>query len=202
MKHVTIKDIARHLSISASTVSRALVNDKNVRKETKEKVLNAARELNYKPNPVATNLKYGHSNTVGVIVPEMVTPFASTVVSGIQSVLYAHGIKVIVADSRENPDMERENILAGIYGPKAQAALVAHPEAPVSVERAMYQCGACGKLESRLAVMVKAPVRVPILQRCDCGATMHRIRSGKDMVCPACREPLKKTDIVAVSLWD
>ena len=37
-------------------------------------------------------------------------------------------------------DMERENILAGIYGPKAQAALVAHPEAPVSVERAMYQC--------------------------------------------------------------
>ena len=110
MKHVTIKDIARHLSISASTVSRALVNDKNVRKETKEKVLNAARELNYRPNPVATNLKYGHSNTVGVIVPEMVTPFASTVVSGIQSVLYAHGIKVIVADSRENPDMERENL--------------------------------------------------------------------------------------------
>lgn len=99
-------------------------------------------------------------------------------------------------------DMERENILAGIYGPKAQAALVAHPEAPVSVERAMYQCGACGKLESRLAVMVKAPVRVPILQRCDCGATMHRIRSGKDMICPTCWEPLKKTDIIAVSLWD
>ena len=83
-----------------------------------------------------------------------------------------------------------------------QAALVAHPEAPVSVERAMYQCGACGKLESRLAVTVKAPVRVPILQRCDCGATMRRIRSGKAVVCPACREPLKKTDIVAVSLWD
>ena len=47
-------------------------------------------------------------------------------------------------------DMERENILVGIYGPKAQAALIAYPEAPVSVERAMYQCGACGKLESRL----------------------------------------------------
>lgn len=104
--------------------------------------------------------------------------------------------------SHVEADMERESILAGIYGPKAQAALVAHPEAPVSVERAMYQCGACGKLESRLAVTVKAPVRVPILQRCDCGATMHRIRSGKDMVCPACRDPLKKTDIVAVSLWD
>ena len=99
-------------------------------------------------------------------------------------------------------DMERENILAGIYGPKAQAALVAHPEAPVSVERAMYQCRGCGKLESRLAVMVKAPVRVPILQRCDCRATMRRIRSGKAMVCPACREPMKETDIVAVVMWD
>ena len=99
-------------------------------------------------------------------------------------------------------DMERENILAGIYGPKAQAALVAHPEAPVSVERAMYQCRGCGKLESRLAVMVKAPVRVSILQRCDCGATMHRIRSGKDMICPACREPMQKTGLAVAVLWD
>lgn len=99
-------------------------------------------------------------------------------------------------------DMERETILAGNYGPKAQAALVAHPEAPVSVERAMYQCGACGKLERRLAVTVKAPVRVPILQRCDCGATMHRIRSGKDMVCPACRGPMKRTGLAVAVLWD
>lgn len=49
---------------------------------------------------------------------------------------------------------------------------------------------------------VKDPVRVPILQRCDCGATMRRIRSGKAMICPACREPMQKTDIVAVVMWD
>ena len=110
MKHVTIKDIARYLDISVSTVSRALVDDKNVKKETKEKVLEAARILEYKPNPVATNLKYGYTNTVGVIVPEMVTPFASKVVSGIQNVLYANGIKVIVADSGEDPERERENL--------------------------------------------------------------------------------------------
>ena len=110
MKHVTIKDIARYLSISVSTVSRALMDDRNVRKETREKVLEAARILGYKPNPVATNLKYGHTNTVGVIVPEMVTPFASTVINGIRSVLYGNGIKVIVADSGEDPDRERENL--------------------------------------------------------------------------------------------
>ncbi len=110
MKHVTIKDIARHLSISVSTVSRALVDDKNIRKETKEKVLKAAKELGYKPNPVATNLKYGHTNTVGVIVPEMVTPFVSRVMSGIQEVLYANGIKVIIAESGEDPEKEKENL--------------------------------------------------------------------------------------------
>lgn len=110
MKHITIKDIARHLSISVSTVSRALVDDKNIRRETKEKVLEAAKALGYKPNPVATNLKYGHTNTVGVIIPEGITPFASQVINGIQSVLHAKGIKVIMAESNENPEKEKENL--------------------------------------------------------------------------------------------
>lgn len=110
MKHVTIKDIARHLSLSVSTVSRALADDKNVRRETKEQVLETAKALGYRPNPVATNLKYGHTNTVGVIVPEMVTPFASQVINGIQSILYANGIKVIIAESGEDPVKERENL--------------------------------------------------------------------------------------------
>lgn len=74
MKHITIKDIAQELCISVSTVSRALADDKNIRKETKEKVLEMAQKLGYRPNPVATNLKFGHTNTVGVIVPEMITP--------------------------------------------------------------------------------------------------------------------------------
>lgn len=110
MKYVTIKDIAQYLSISVSTVSRALADDKNIRKETKEKVLETAKKLGYKPNPVATNLKYGHTNTVGVIAPEMVTPFASRVINGIQEVLYANGIKVIIAESGEDPEKEKENL--------------------------------------------------------------------------------------------
>lgn len=110
MKHVTIKDIARYLTISVSTVSRALTDDKNIRRETKEKVLEAAKTLGYKPNPVATNLKYGHTNTVGVIIPEVVTPFASQVMNGIQSVLHAKGVKVIIAESSEKPDKEKDNL--------------------------------------------------------------------------------------------
>ena len=97
---------------------------------------------------------------------------------------------------------ERETILAGYYGPKAKAALIAHPEATVEVEHALIQCGACGKLESRLAVTLKAPEQVRILQQCDCGKAMHRIRAGKDMVCPECKQPLEVTDLVAVTMWD
>ncbi len=110
MKRVTIKDIANHLMISVSTVSRALTDDKNIRIETREKVLAAAKQLGYRPNPVATNLKFGRTNTVGVIVPEMITPYASQVIGGAQEILHDQGIKVIIAESHESWERERENI--------------------------------------------------------------------------------------------
>jgi ribosomal protein L37AE/L43A len=97
---------------------------------------------------------------------------------------------------------ERENIMAGLYGPKAQAALMAHPEALVDAEHAVYQCGACGKLEGRLAVKITAPVRMPIRQHCDCGAVMHRIRAGEEMLCPSCGKPLGEDAVMAGVKWD
>ena len=125
MKYITIKDIARHLSISVSTVSRALGDDKNIRKETKEKVIEAAKRLGYRPNPVAINLKYGHTNTVGVIVPEMVTPFASRVINGIQEVLHTKNIKVIIAESGGDPEKDLEQ--------KAEEFITAHHSSFVSL---------------------------------------------------------------------
>lgn len=110
MKHVTIKDIARSLCISVSTVSRALTDDKNIRRETREAVLREAERLGYRRNPVAMNLKMVRTNTIGVIVPEMHTPYASQVVAGIQSVLYKNNQKVMIAESDENPDRERESL--------------------------------------------------------------------------------------------
>ncbi|MFI3266693.1 MAG: LacI family DNA-binding transcriptional regulator [Rikenellaceae bacterium] len=110
MKRITIKDIANYLAISVSTVSRALTNDKNIRAETREKVLEAAQTLGYSPNPVAKNLKSGRTNTIGVIAPEMITPFASQVIGGIQQVVHPLGIKVIIAESHESWQNERDNI--------------------------------------------------------------------------------------------
>ena len=110
MKHVTIKDIARSLCISVSTVSRALTDDKNIRRETRDAVLREAERLGYRRNPVAMNLKMGRTNTIGVIVPEMHTPYASQVVAGIQSILYKNNQKVMIAESDEDPNRERESL--------------------------------------------------------------------------------------------
>ncbi len=109
-RRVTIKDIAQHLTLSISTVSRALVDDKNIRTETKERVLQAAEHLGYRRNPIATGLQAGRTNAVGVIVPEMTTPFSAQIMNGIQEVLHDKGVKVIIAESHESWERERENI--------------------------------------------------------------------------------------------
>ncbi|WP_111320030.1 LacI family DNA-binding transcriptional regulator [Algoriphagus chordae] len=111
MKRVTVKDLAKHLLLSTSTVSRALLNDKNIHWETKKKVLEAAKELGYRRNSAATSLKYGQSKNIGLVVPEMVTPFSAKVLRGIQEVLYPLGYRVIITECDEDPQRERENLL-------------------------------------------------------------------------------------------
>ena len=69
---ITIKDIAKALNISASTVSRALKDHPDISRETKEAVNNLAAKLRYKPNAVALSLKNSKTNTIGVIIPEVV----------------------------------------------------------------------------------------------------------------------------------
>lgn len=111
MSNVTIKDIAAALSLSVSTVSRALSGDRNVSVKTREAVLSAAGEMGYRKNPVAASLKAGKTQTVGVVAPEMWSGYTIQVIRGIQSVLYPLGIRVIIADSGEDPLREEENIL-------------------------------------------------------------------------------------------
>ena len=111
MKRITIKDLAKYLLLSTSTVSRALLNDKNIHPDTKQKVLDAAEKLGYKPNPTALNLKYGQSKNIGLVVPEMITPFGAKVLRGIQNILYPLGYRIIITESDENPEIERKNLL-------------------------------------------------------------------------------------------
>lgn len=112
MKRVTIKDIAAHLSLSTSTVSRALANDPYIRLETREKILRAAEELNYKRNSLAVNLRYGRTGIVGVVVDEMLSSYVGQAMRGLQDVMQKEGVSTLVACSYHDAAQEARNLLA------------------------------------------------------------------------------------------
>jgi LacI family transcriptional regulator len=103
---ITIKDIARALNISPSTVSRALKNHPDISQETKDAVNLYAKENHYKPNSLALSLRTNRNNTIGVIVPEILHYFFSSILSGIEQVANTEGFNVIVCQSEENYDKE------------------------------------------------------------------------------------------------
>ena len=110
---ITIKDIARELNISPSTVSRALKNHPDISQETKDLVNKFAKDFNYKPNALALNLRMSKNNTIGVIVPEIIHFFFSSILSGIEQVANEAGYNVIVCQSSENYEKEVRNVLSG-----------------------------------------------------------------------------------------
>jgi LacI family transcriptional regulator len=109
---VTIKDIARELGISPSTVSRALKDHPDISPATKKAVNELAEKLNYQPNIVALSLRQSKTNTIGVVIPEIVHFFFSTVISGIEDVAYSAGYNVILTQSNESFSREAINIKA------------------------------------------------------------------------------------------
>ena len=107
---ITIKDIARELGISPSTVSRALKDHPDISKATRDAVNELAVRWNYRPNPIALSLKSGSSKTVGVMIPEVVHYFFSTVISGIEDVVYERDYNMILCQSNEMWEHEVKNI--------------------------------------------------------------------------------------------
>ncbi|MFA6470012.1 MAG: LacI family DNA-binding transcriptional regulator [Bacteroidota bacterium] len=109
MKHSTIIDIAQKLNVSPSTVSRALSDHPDVKKETKDLIKKIAEELRYSPNPIARSLKNSRSTTIGVIVPEIKHDFFSSAISGIEDVAYQSGYTILVCQSNESYEREVVN---------------------------------------------------------------------------------------------
>lgn len=106
MGSITLKDIAKALNLSPSTVSRAMKDNPAISEETRRVVQLYAREHRYKPNTLAMQLRTNPNNTIGVIVPEIVHYFFSTVLSGIQEEAESEGYKLLFCHSQE--DYERE----------------------------------------------------------------------------------------------
>jgi DNA-binding LacI/PurR family transcriptional regulator len=107
-KHISLKDIARELGISISTVSRALKNHPDVSKEVIVSVQELARKWRYTPNPLAMGLLKQKSGTIGVVVPELVSYFFSSVISGIESYAEEKGFSIVISSSNESYKKEVE----------------------------------------------------------------------------------------------
>lgn len=111
--HLTsINDIAKALGVSASTVSRALKDHPDISEETREKVKAFAEKVNYRPNALALSLKRQHSNTIGIVIPEIVHHFFSSIISGIEDVAYSEGYRVMICQSNEDSLREEINVQA------------------------------------------------------------------------------------------
>lgn len=103
---ITIKDIAKALGLSTSTVSRALRGSHEISSDTKKLVIEYAEQFNYRPNPIALSLKERRSRSIGVVVSEIANNFFSQAINGIESIAYNRGYHVIISQSHESYERE------------------------------------------------------------------------------------------------
>ena len=109
-KKITLKDIARELEVSISTVSKALKNSEEISTDTKDKVQAFAKLYNYRPNNIAISLKNKRTRNIGVIIPDIVHHFFTTVFRGIEKYANGRGYNVIICVSDESFDKEVINM--------------------------------------------------------------------------------------------
>ena len=109
-KNVTIKDIAKEVGLSAMAVSKALNNKSGVKPETREKILQAAKRLNYKPNTIAKSLKLNRTKTIGIIVSDSSQNFLAKVIRGIEDAAEKEGYSIILCNTDSNIDKEKKAI--------------------------------------------------------------------------------------------
>lgn len=109
-RKITLKQIAKELDVSISTVSKSLRNSLEIGEETRLKVQAFAKFYNYKPNNIALSLKNRKTKSIGIIIPEIVHHFFSTVINGIEQVANEHGYSVVICLSDDSFDKEVLNM--------------------------------------------------------------------------------------------
>jgi len=106
MGNINLKELALALNLSTATVSRALRDSHEISPETKKKVLELAKKLNYEPNPAASNLRSNKTKTIAVIIPEITNNFFSQAINGIEEIARMHDYHVLIYQTHENSELE------------------------------------------------------------------------------------------------
>lgn len=110
MKHLTLKDLARELGLSTSTVSRAFQPDSEISEATRSRVLALAKRVGFHHNPLARRLHQQQTFQVGVVLPELLEDFFGKVLLGIQQVMGESGYQLLITQSGESPQQEQKNV--------------------------------------------------------------------------------------------
>lgn len=119
----TIKDVARQAGVSVATVSHVLNETRFVRDDTKQRVLQAVGELGYVSNPVAQTLRTGRSRTVGLVMSAVMNPYFNDVVTSIEQAAVASGYSLLLADHRDEHELEYRSVL-NLCGRKVDGLLL------------------------------------------------------------------------------
>jgi LacI family transcriptional regulator len=119
----TIKDIAQELGLSASTVSRALKDHPHINAETKKKIKAVAASMGYQYNAMAANLRNSKSNTIGLIIPRISRYYQSAVITAIQNKLHEHKYHVMICQSNEDVQLEKE-LVDALYASRVEGLIV------------------------------------------------------------------------------
>jgi LacI family transcriptional regulator len=180
---ITIKDIARILNISPSTVSRALKDHPDINVDTKKAVNELAGKLKYQPNAVALSLKNSRSYTIGIIIPEIVHFFFSSVISGIEDVASQKGFTVIICQSNESYDREVANTRA-LLSHRVDGLLVSVSKETRNFDHLIYlqESGIPLVFFDRIAPEVNADQVVIDDLEASYKATRHLIETGRKRI--------------------
>lgn len=122
-KDLTIYDLAQELNVSPSTVSRALKDHYSIGKDTIKAVKKLAKERGYRPNALASSLRTNRTNTIGIMVSWINRPFISSLISGIEKASREAGYQVLISQSHDKTDLEKENLRA-LYDSRISALIV------------------------------------------------------------------------------
>ena len=122
-KDITIYDIAEALNLSPATISRGLKEHPAIRKDTRKKILEKAKEMGYRQNFFASNLRRNRTNTIGVIVPRLNSYFMSTVIAGMEKIANQAGYNMIISQSMESLAKEVVNVKT-LYNSRVDGLLV------------------------------------------------------------------------------
>lgn len=176
---MTLKELAKELNLSFSTVSKALRDSHEISIETKNRVLAKAKSLNYQVNPLASSLRKQKSKTIAVVIPEVVNDFFGPVINGIESIAQEKGYHVLIYLTHE--DMQKEVAITKLLqNGRVDGIMMSLSEqtSGTSHLEALQEKGIPLVFFDRIAEQMDAPKVTTDDYNCGIKATEHLLKNG------------------------